>query len=100
MAGVRWCRAVGLAGIFIDSQYIRFSVNFSCTEVYEVRSNRDVPDRARVRVDLTDRTAGFVDGREAGVRRNRRLLFMAGYVLGVVLVALVIAGLVALIFRG
>jgi hypothetical protein len=34
------------------------------------------------------------------VRRNRRPLFMAGYVLGLVLVALVIAGLVAMIFHG
>jgi hypothetical protein len=34
------------------------------------------------------------------VSRNRRPMFVVGYVFGVVLVALVIAGLVALIFHG
>jgi hypothetical protein len=51
-------------------------------------------------VDLADRTARVLDRREAGVRRNRRPLFGAGYVLGVVLVALVIGGLIAFVFHG
>ena len=47
-----------------------------------------------------NQTKGVLERREAGVQRNRRPLFMAGYVLGLVLIALVIAGLVALIFHG
>ncbi len=46
------------------------------------------------------KTTGVLDRREAGVRRNRQPLFIAGYVLGLVLIALVIAGLVAIIFHG
>ncbi len=38
--------------------------------------------------------------REVGVRRNRRPLFGAGYVLGVILLVLVAAFLVVLIFHG
>ncbi len=51
-------------------------------------------------VDLTDRTAGVHDRREARVRRNRRALIGAGYVLGIVLLVLVVAFLVVLIFHG
>jgi hypothetical protein len=38
--------------------------------------------------------------REVGVRRNRRSLLGAGYVLGIVLLALVVAGLAVLVFHG
>ncbi len=51
--------------------------------------------------DPMDRRPGFLDQREAGVvRRNRRPLFTAGYVLGVVMVALMLGGLIVLIFHG
>jgi len=38
--------------------------------------------------------------KEVGVRRNRRPFFGAGYVLGVVVLALVVASLVVLVFQG